>query len=293
MNNLKAHVRNTLKIDHFLVYADNTAVGFFKKQGFTPNITLPLELWKGYIKDYSESILMQVRRRDSSIPSTFLVYPSFSPISITFNPNQPVYHASQSGLLGCVWNTESTTKGYFVRHFWSNFRVSSHSSRSETFSKTIESVWRWSFKFHTFSNGSTPWYEGGWLEWEHGFLVSFEESFEESYCPPWSFSHSNFLFRASITLSSVKHNHTQTIKAQHLFMRNLVEDMRIHRSSYPFLTPVLPSVVGYYTSIKDPMDLETLGNNVMGDKYSKLSRFIRDVEKIFSNCRKFNGIKSE
>lgn len=59
MNHLKDYVRNTSKIEHFLTYADNYAVGYFKKQGFTKNITLPKEQWKGYIKDYEGGTLMQ------------------------------------------------------------------------------------------------------------------------------------------------------------------------------------------------------------------------------------------
>lgn len=59
MNHFKDYVRNTSKIEHFLTYADNYAVGYFKKQGFTKNITLPKELWKGYIKDYEGGTLMQ------------------------------------------------------------------------------------------------------------------------------------------------------------------------------------------------------------------------------------------
>lgn len=37
---------------HFLTYADNYAVGYFQKQGFTKEITLDKSLWMGYIKDY-------------------------------------------------------------------------------------------------------------------------------------------------------------------------------------------------------------------------------------------------
>ena len=59
MNHLKDYVRNTSKIEHFLTYADNYAVGYFKKQGFTKSITLPKSLWKGYIKDYEGGTLMQ------------------------------------------------------------------------------------------------------------------------------------------------------------------------------------------------------------------------------------------
>lgn len=78
MNHLKDYVRSAHPgINHFLTYADNYAVGYFKKQveffarltlicaqscskGFTKEITLDRALWAAYIKDYEGGTLMQV-----------------------------------------------------------------------------------------------------------------------------------------------------------------------------------------------------------------------------------------
>jgi histone acetyltransferase len=60
MNALKDHVRAAHPtIWHFLTYADNYAVGYFKKQGFTKEITYARERWVGYIKDYEGGTIMQ------------------------------------------------------------------------------------------------------------------------------------------------------------------------------------------------------------------------------------------
>lgn len=59
MNHLKDYVRATLPIKYFLTYADNYAIGYFKKQGFTKEITLSKQVWVGYIKDYEGGTLMQ------------------------------------------------------------------------------------------------------------------------------------------------------------------------------------------------------------------------------------------
>lgn len=59
MNHLKDYVRNTTDIKHFLTYADNYAIGYFKKQGFTKEISLEKSIWMGYIKDYEGGTLMQ------------------------------------------------------------------------------------------------------------------------------------------------------------------------------------------------------------------------------------------
>lgn len=53
------YVRNTSDVMHFLTYADNYAIGYFKKQGFTKDITLERSRWMGYIKDYEGGTIMQ------------------------------------------------------------------------------------------------------------------------------------------------------------------------------------------------------------------------------------------
>ncbi|WPK24947.1 hypothetical protein PUMCH_002246 [Australozyma saopauloensis] len=59
MNHLKDYVRATSPVKYFLTYADNYAIGYFKKQGFTKEITLDRLVWTGYIKDYEGGTLMQ------------------------------------------------------------------------------------------------------------------------------------------------------------------------------------------------------------------------------------------
>jgi hypothetical protein len=63
MNAVKDYVREAHPtITHFLTYADNYAIGYFKKQGFSKEITFPRERWVGYIKDYDSANLMMVSR---------------------------------------------------------------------------------------------------------------------------------------------------------------------------------------------------------------------------------------
>ncbi len=59
MNHLKDHVKASSPVMHFLTYADNYAIGYFKKQGFTKEINLERSIWVGYIKDYEGGTLMQ------------------------------------------------------------------------------------------------------------------------------------------------------------------------------------------------------------------------------------------
>lgn len=58
MNHLKDFQVNKCKIFHLLTYADEFAIGYFKKQNFIPDILLPTNCYKGYIKDYQGATLM-------------------------------------------------------------------------------------------------------------------------------------------------------------------------------------------------------------------------------------------
>jgi histone acetyltransferase len=60
MDHFKAHIRKTYPdMWHFLTYADNYAVGYFEKQGFSKEIALDRSIWAGYIKDYEGGTIMQ------------------------------------------------------------------------------------------------------------------------------------------------------------------------------------------------------------------------------------------
>ncbi|KAK4273085.1 hypothetical protein QN277_021551 [Acacia crassicarpa] len=71
MNHLKQYARDEDGLTHFLTYADNNAVGYFIKQGFTKEIHLEKDRWQGYIKDYDGGILMECKI-DPKLPYTDL-----------------------------------------------------------------------------------------------------------------------------------------------------------------------------------------------------------------------------
>ncbi|KAG5723750.1 Histone acetyltransferase gcn5 [Termitomyces sp. T112] len=60
MDHFKAHIKSAYpEMMHFLTYADNYAVGYFEKQGFSKDITLDRSVWAAYIKDYEGGTIMQ------------------------------------------------------------------------------------------------------------------------------------------------------------------------------------------------------------------------------------------
>ncbi|XP_060074835.1 nucleosome-remodeling factor subunit NURF301-like [Ylistrum balloti] len=72
-------------------------------------------------------------------------------------------------------------------------------------------------------------------------------------------------------------------------LRRLVKSLQSHKMAWPFLEAVdRNEVPDYYHVIKDPMDLMTVERRLQKKKYSKLKDFVKDVTKIFDNCRLYN-----
>lgn len=70
MNHLKDyHIKHN--IYHFLTYADQFAIGYFKKQGFTKEIKISSSAYTGYIKDYEGATLMDCQLKPEIIYTLF------------------------------------------------------------------------------------------------------------------------------------------------------------------------------------------------------------------------------
>lgn len=69
----------------------------------------------------------------------------------------------------------------------------------------------------------------------------------------------------------------------------IVEKLKKHKSSWPFLKPVnKDDVADYYDVIKDPVDIETISNRIAMGNYKTSQQFEEDVMRMFSNCKQYN-----
>lgn len=73
MNHLKDYSTQQ-GIKHFLTYADEFAIGYFKKQGFSKDIKVARPVYAGYIKEYEGATLMHCELHPS------IVYTQFSSV---------------------------------------------------------------------------------------------------------------------------------------------------------------------------------------------------------------------
>ncbi|PLW12257.1 hypothetical protein PCASD_23045 [Puccinia coronata f. sp. avenae] len=102
MNHLKDHVKESTTCMHFLTYADNYAIGYFKKQGFSKDVSLDKSVWMGYIKDYegATAILSKIKL----ISQSHVVHKG--PEVFRKPLVEPVNPADVPGLKEIGWNPE-------------------------------------------------------------------------------------------------------------------------------------------------------------------------------------------
>ena len=59
MNQVKNFAVRDEGLEYFITYADNYAIGYFKKQGFSKTISMPKGRYFGLIKDYDGGTMME------------------------------------------------------------------------------------------------------------------------------------------------------------------------------------------------------------------------------------------
>ncbi|KAI0718881.1 hypothetical protein C8T65DRAFT_569811 [Cerioporus squamosus] len=70
-------------------------------------------------------------------------------------------------------------------------------------------------------------------------------------------------------------------------LRTLSKIPECHIFAKP-VDPILDGCPTYYDEIKNPMDFSTISSKLNDGQYATMEDFAKDVELIFSNCRKFN-----
>ena len=220
MNHLKEyHVKQS--IYHFLTYADEYAIGYFKKQGFSKEIKIPRSSYVGYIKDYEGATLM----------------------GCELNPRIPYTEFSN-----------------IIR------------KQKEIVRKLVEKKQQQISQVYP-----------GLTCFKDGVRQIPIESIVGLKLTGWKFLNSRE--RKEIV------DTTESLLSP---LKTIVQSMKNHSSAWPFLEPVNKNEVpNYYDVIKTPMDLKTLGEQVVNRNYSSKASFIEDAQKIFDNCKLFNPSDSD
>ncbi|GER55294.1 histone acetyltransferase GCN5 [Striga asiatica] len=256
MNHLKQHARDIDGLTHFLTYADNNAVGYFVKQGFTKEIYLEKERWHGYIKDYDGGILMECKI-DPKLPYTDL--------STMIRRQRQAIDEKIRELSNChivypgidfqkdkIMDTDVSVRDVFIMVINDTcFLCDQKEAGIPKRSIKVEDI--------------PGLREAGWT--------------------PDQYGHSRFKIVNSATDAA---SHQKSLTA---FMRSLIKAMCDHPDAWPFREPVDGhEVPDYYDIIKDPMDLKTMSRRVESEQYYvTFEMFVADVRRMFSNARTYNS----
>ncbi|EFX74096.1 hypothetical protein DAPPUDRAFT_307456 [Daphnia pulex] len=222
MNHIKDyHIKHNVL--HFLTFADEYAIGYFKKQGFSKEIKLPKSVYNGYIKDYEGATLMGCELNPR------IIYTEFT--AIIRKQKEIVKHLIEM----------------------KQQEISQVHPGLNCFKDGVREI----------PIDSIPGLKlTGWRPSHHGSKRVIEETFDAE----------------------------QLSQA----LRSVLNQVRSHASSWPFLKPVdRAEVPDYYDHIKYPMDLKTMGDRLKNRYYIHRKLFMADISRMFSNCRHYNEADTE
>lgn len=254
---------------YLLTYADNSAIGFFKKQGFT--LSPVSSSWMGYIKDYDGGTLMECKlhRRINMLAKKQLIENVRNKI---FDKMREVndYHIVRS------WEDRDEIRsryGIFLKAVAETEReavcadatVYQPTARADALSAG-------GFAVATLTEPAVPSHTN-------------EERAHDESCP-----------RSSSTQSADTIQQCGRTSQQFLydFIFFLICNLESNSSAWPFLEPVsAKDVPDYFDVIKRPIDLSTISTRHKLSRYTTLKAFTDDVYLMVNNCFAYNGIETQ
>lgn len=281
MNWTKYYAREMDQIEYFLTYADNAAVGYFAKQGFTKHQSMAKDRWFGYIKDYDGGTLMECYIHPilpySRLPEMIaeqkkaLEADVWKLLAVSEGERESGTPATKKkkgqAMSGGVGSTASagplvvypslTSLGYFAGS------DAAPATRVGVLNrKVVENL-----------QDIPGVIEAGWTAESHAM------------------SQPSFRIRLpqSGRLVDPTPSNLRQFETMLLDVINKEETL-----VWPFREAVDAKLVpDYYVTIKDPVDIGMLRRNIAGGLYVTLDLFVADVRRMFRNAKLFNGPESE
>jgi len=275
-------------ICYFLTYADNHAIGFFEKLGFSKSITMPKSQYDKYIKHYTGSELMECR-----------VYEGVNYFKITENIQRQVHyvvdhiekirkkerktpkkfpgldkwkqslkHILQKPVLDLSAQIQEDYLEKFQKKNWHFVRDLERLFRKPNGNKQFDSVVKDETHRKLIRELVAEPRTGG--NYPQDFST-FDGLLEAGYVPPTNVS---LLDRDPLTRE----------------MNDILVKLSNHKDAWPFRNPVDDNIApNYYDVIKKPMDLHTMKENLTSGVYEDFASFKSDFKQIVQNCKEYNG----
>ena len=255
MNHLKEHVKRE-NIHYFLTYADNYATGYFRKQGFTKQLSMPVDQWTGWIKDYDGGTLMECKINQvvnyldvlgTIAAQREALYARVKQVSHTHSvyPGMAFEAAGRSGY--DIEEIPGVLEAGWTREAAAALEAAAASSAA--------------------SSAAAP-AVGGGVAAGAGAAGGAGAVDADGYT------------------RLTRPEHVVEVQAR---LGALLKSMRTLKDAWPFMQPVDRAVVpDYYNVIREPMDLRTMEGKVNAHAYLTLEQFEYDVMLVVNNCRVYN-----
>lgn len=268
MNQLKEHVKKE-GIQYFLTYADNYAIGYFKKQGFTKIISQPRDRWVGFIKDYDGGTLMEcnishlvdylnlgdlikkqraaVHEQIKTISNSHIIYPGLE----CFKHLPPPTVNNQNATTSTTMETTTTAAD--------GTTAAAAASTAHEAPKQLIAI------------ADIPGVkEAGWVPPRVGAGTT-------STTGNISSTTTNTRTSAAVSDLSAK-------------LGAILKGLKASKDAWPFVTAVDGKVVpDYYTIITQPMDLEKMTKKLNNFEYKSREQFENDAKIMIKNCQTYNS----
>jgi len=252
MNHLKEFAKDKEKLTHFLTYADNNAIGYFQKQGFTKEIFLERAKWGGFIKDYDGGTLMECALN----------------FQVSFTKFSKVIKEQRDFLDAQVKKISNSHVVYPGLQFFKGLNPREYKRMDIEGIPGVKETIELRAKQATAAGRA-------------------EESATEAGKSSASVGRSTAKFQLVTPAGLV----APSIPSLHSFMTRVHAAMVDHTDSWPFKEAVDPlEVPDYHDVIKDPVDLALIARRICSyEYYIKLEIFIADFKMMFTNARMYNS----
>ena len=271
MTRMKLQALRSEGVDHFLTYADNNAIGYFAKQGFTKEIFMPRERWHGFIKDYDGGTLMEC---------------AFSEADQRWRADFPRIIASQRAAVAAV--VRKLSNSHVVHPGLGAF--SALKEREERGLPAPPGELRPRVAAMDIPGVN----EAGWSAEDVGPTLCFAACVERASVERHQYMAAAYEARqkgADPPRSEWPSRSPAFEAAQQAQMAAMHKALTDHADAWPFQEAVdVREVPDYLTIIKDPIDLSEIGRRVVqGDYYATVEMFAADVRRMLDNCRLYNA----
>lgn len=257
MNHLKEAVKRD-GITEFLTYADNYAIGYFKKQGFSKTISMDKRRWVGYIKDYDGGTLMQC----SIHPRVnYLDIPGMIRRQKQFVLDRIRAHVGDERMeqLGLALGKDGRPM----------MRLGTLADLRDALARA------------NLAGAGGGGAGGGGVGSEGG-----DGTGEDAGGGSGSGTGSGSGRAGAPGEDGVGSRSRETLQKT---LSQLTQVLLVHSEAWPFTEPVDTTVVTDYLSIiSEPMDLSKISDRVRSGFYDGIEGYITDLKTMLDNCRKYN-----